>query len=85
MDARKWAPNKNTYGGNGYEKPAPPFDGVLFVKDSARHVQMIYNIDKVSYNNSANHYVRIEGHIEWQAAAWSSTKIYYLKADCLGV
>jgi len=85
MDARKWAPNKNTYGGNGYEKPAPTFDGVLFVKDSARHVQMIYNIDKVSYNNSANHYVRIEGHIEWQAAAWSSTKIYYLKADCLGV
>lgn len=85
LDARKWAPYKASYGDHGYEKPTPTFDGVLYVKDSSRHTQLIYNIDKVNYNNSTNHYVRIEGHIEWQAAAWSSTKVYYLKADCLGV
>lgn len=85
LDARKWAPYKAPYDGKGYEKPTPTFDGVLFVKDGARHTQLIYNIDKVNYNNSDNHYVRIEGHIEWQAAAWSNSKVYYLKADCLGV
>ena len=85
LDARKWAPYKDSYGDHGYEKPTPTFDGVLYIKDGSRHTQLIYNIDKVNFNNSTNHYVRIEGHIEWQAAAWSSTKVYYLKADCLGV
>ena len=86
-DARKWAPYKATHDGNGYLQPTPTFDGVLYIKDSARHVQLIYNIDKVCYNadNGSNHYVRIEGHIEWQAKAWNNSTIYYLKADCLGV
>ena len=40
---------------------------------------------QVNYNNSSNHYVRVEGYIEWQAAAFKGDKWYYLKAECMGI